>query len=78
MSCVAINAESAPGLLCGAVDVAYAPRMSAELDDEMRREAQRMRAYDVLSKPVRMQQLTQIVCSALMAVYGWCPPDARR
>jgi len=33
MSCVAINAESAPGLLCGAVDVAYAPRMSAELDD---------------------------------------------
>ncbi len=52
--------------------------MSAELDDEVRREAQRMRAYDVLSKPVRMQHLTQIVCSALMAVYGWCPPDLRR
>ena len=52
--------------------------MSAELDDEVRREAQRMRAYDVLSKPVRMQQLTQIVCSALTAVYGWCPPDSWR
>lgn len=51
--------------------------MSAELDDEVRREAQRMRAYEVLSKPVRMQQLTQIVCSALMAVYGWSPPESR-
>lgn len=52
--------------------------MSAELNDEIRLEAQRMHAFDVLRKPVRLQQLTQIVCSALTAAYGWCPPDARR
>ena len=52
--------------------------MSAELNDEIRREAQRMRAYDVLSKPVRLSQLTTIVCSALAAVYGWCPAETRR
>ncbi len=34
--------------------------MSAELNDEIRREAERMRAYQVLSKPVRMSQLTTL------------------
>ena len=52
--------------------------MSAELNDEIRREAQRMRAFDVLCKPVRLQQLTQIVCSALVAAYGWCPTNTPR
>jgi CheY-like chemotaxis protein len=50
--------------------------MSAALDDEIRREAERMRAYQVLSKPVRLQQLTKIVCAALANIYGWHPPDA--
>ncbi len=47
--------------------------MSAELNDEIRREAQRMRAFEVLSKPVRLQKLTEIVCEALTSVYGWQP-----
>ena len=48
--------------------------MSAELDDEIRREAERMRAYQVLSKPVRLAQLCEIVCGALAEVYDWRPP----
>jgi CheY-like chemotaxis protein len=47
--------------------------MSAELDDEIRREAERMCAYHVLSKPVRLKRLTDIVCGALAEVYGWRP-----
>ena len=50
--------------------------MSAELDEDIRREAERMQAYRVVSKPVRLQQLTEIVCAALTAAYGWCPPDS--
>lgn len=49
--------------------------MSAELDDDIRREAERMRAYQVLSKPVRLAQLTKIVCGALVERYGWRPPS---
>lgn len=45
--------------------------MSADLDEEIRREAERMRAYHVLSKPVRLAQLTDVVCGALTDVYGW-------
>lgn len=51
--------------------------MSAELSEETRREAHRMRAFEVLSKPVRLQQLTRIVWSALTAVHGWYPPEDR-
>lgn len=51
--------------------------ISAELDDAIRREAKRMRAYEVLSKPIRLKQLTGVVCAALKSVYGWCPPDFR-
>jgi hypothetical protein len=47
--------------------------MSAELNDEIRREAERMRVFDILSKPVRLQKLTEIVCEALTSVYGWQP-----
>lgn len=51
--------------------------MSAELDDDIRREAERMRAYQVLSKPIRLAQLTKIVCGALVECYGWhMPQDA--
>lgn len=47
--------------------------MSAELDDEIRREAERMCAYQVLSKPIRLGQLTDVVCGALAEIYGWRP-----
>ena len=50
--------------------------MSAELDDEIRREAERMHAYRVLSKPVRLVQLTDIICGALSDVYGWRPSES--
>ena len=49
--------------------------MSAGVDDEIRREAKRMRAYQVLSKPVRLAQLTTIVCGALAERYDWRPPQ---
>lgn len=45
--------------------------MSADLDEEIRREAERMQAYQVLSKPVRLTQLTDVVCGALSDIYGW-------
>jgi two-component system chemotaxis response regulator CheY len=51
--------------------------MSAELDDEIRREAERLHAYQVLSKPIRLGQLTDIVCGALSDIYGWHPPRRR-
>ena len=47
--------------------------MSAQLDDEIRREAERMRAYKVLSKPIRLRQLSDLVCGALEDIYGWRP-----
>lgn len=45
--------------------------MSAELDEEIRQEAERMRAYRVLSKPIRLQQIREIVSTAMLDVYGW-------
>ena len=50
--------------------------MSAELNDEIRQEAKKMCAYDVLSKPVRLSQLTSVVSHALNEYYGWQPPKA--
>ncbi len=47
--------------------------MSAKLDDEIRQQAERMHAYQVLSKPVRLTELTDIVCGALAKIYGWHP-----
>ena len=47
--------------------------MSGDLNDEIRREAERMRAYGVLSKPLRLPHLTDVVCGALSEVYGWRP-----
>ena len=52
--------------------------MSAELNDEIRLEAERMQAFDVVSKPVRLQHLTEIVCAALTSAYGWERPEASR
>ena len=50
--------------------------MSAELNDEIRQEAERMCAYDVLSKPLKLSQLTAVVSHALNEYYGWQPPKA--
>lgn len=47
--------------------------MSADLDETIRREAESMRAYSVLSKPIRLKQLSDVVCGALADVYGWRP-----
>lgn len=47
--------------------------MSAALDDRVRREAEQMRAYRVLSKPIRLQQIRDVVNAALTEVYGWKP-----
>lgn len=47
--------------------------MSAELDDAVRAEAKRMRAFDVLSKPVRMQHLANVIGDILESVYDWHP-----
>lgn len=47
--------------------------MSAKLDDMIRAEAKRMRAFDVLSKPVRLQHLTEVIGRILEVVYGWHP-----
>jgi len=49
--------------------------MSAELDDRVRAEAKRMRAFDVLSKPVRMQHLADVIGHVLESVYDWRPGD---
>ncbi|WP_246151904.1 response regulator [Rubripirellula reticaptiva] len=47
--------------------------MSADLNDEIRREAESMATYGVLAKPVRLKQLSDVVCRALADVYGWRP-----
>ncbi|MEM9365072.1 MAG: response regulator [Planctomycetota bacterium] len=45
--------------------------MSAQLDELIEREAARMRAYRVLSKPLRLRQLDDVVRGGLAEVYGW-------
>ena len=47
--------------------------MSAQWDDESRREAELMRAYKTLSKPIPLARLRDVVCDALREVYGWQP-----
>ncbi len=47
--------------------------MSAQWDDESRREAERMRAYKTLSKPIPLARLRDVVCGALAEIYGWRP-----
>jgi len=48
--------------------------MSAKLDEQIRREAERLQAYRTLSKPIRLRQLTDVVCGALADIYGWQKP----
>lgn len=50
--------------------------MSAAMDDEIRREAERMQVYRVLSKPIRLNVLRDVVNAALTEAYGWKPDVA--
>jgi len=45
--------------------------MSAELDDKIVAEARRWAAYRILSKPIRLHAIRQLVHGALEEVYGW-------
>jgi DNA-binding NtrC family response regulator len=45
--------------------------MSAALDREICEEARKMRAYRVLSKPIRLPVLTQTISEGLAEHYGW-------
>lgn len=47
--------------------------ISSQLDDELRRQSQ---AFQVLSKPVSLAQVTQTVADALKLTYDW-PPELR-
>ena len=47
--------------------------MSAMMDEEIEREAARMRAYKILRKPIRLNTLRDIVCGGLAETYGWRP-----
>jgi CheY-like chemotaxis protein len=42
--------------------------MSGQLDEELRR---RVKAFEVLSKPVSFAQVTQTVVAALKSTYDW-------
>lgn len=47
--------------------------MSAMMDEEIEREAARMRAYKIVRKPIRLKALRDIVCGGLAEAYGWRP-----
>lgn len=47
--------------------------MSAMMNEEIEREAARMRAYKILHKPIRLKVLRDIVCGGLAETYGWRP-----
>jgi DNA-binding NtrC family response regulator len=45
--------------------------MSAALDEAVRREAERMRVYGMMSKPLRLSQIDRLVRDALRKFYAW-------
>ncbi|KAA1261770.1 Regulator of RpoS [Rubripirellula obstinata] len=47
--------------------------MSADLDETIRAQAKQVSAYEVLSKPIRLKQISDLICTALSDVYGWRP-----
>ncbi|HZL87917.1 MAG TPA: response regulator [Pirellulaceae bacterium] len=50
--------------------------ISAALDAEIEEEARRQRAFSVLSKPVRLREITGLVQQALFQTYDWRPDVA--
>ncbi len=51
--------------------------MSADLNDEIRAQAEQAKAYGVLSKPIRLNQISDLIQGALSEVYGWRPAKGR-
>ena len=45
--------------------------ISAAMDESLAREAQRVKAYSVLPKPVRFTDLKRMIRGALRATYAW-------
>lgn len=45
--------------------------MSGALDEIVCEEARRMRAYSILSKPIRLREIDLTIRRALAEVYGW-------
>ncbi len=45
--------------------------ISAELDDELAREAEQADVFSVLTKPFRSHDITQVVQEAMQVVYDW-------
>jgi CheY-like chemotaxis protein len=45
--------------------------LTADLDERLAEEARRARAFSVLSKPVRFNEITTVVNQALRATYEW-------
>ncbi len=50
--------------------------MSSAMDEAIEKEAMRMRAYRVLAKPFRLNELSNVICGALSEVYNWRPPNS--
>ena len=46
---------------------------SGKLDDTLTQQAQQAEVFSVLAKPFRLAQITELVCGALLATYGWSP-----
>lgn len=46
---------------------------SAKLDEALTEQAQQADVFSVLAKPFRLAQITELVCGALLATYGWKP-----
>ena len=51
--------------------------LSAALDDKILQEAEQLRAFSVLPKPVTRQQITSVVGDALLRAYNWTTADHR-
>lgn len=45
--------------------------ISGELDERIRRDALELRAFSVLSKPIRLLEVRRVVHQALRCVYDW-------
>ena len=45
--------------------------MSAAMDETLRAEAEKVQVYRVLSKPLRLREIEQLIREALAKVYGW-------
>ena len=45
--------------------------MSAALDEQLKLEAEKRKAYRVLGKPLRLAEIDGLVRAALAEVYGW-------